>query len=86
MDTICSSSLLDPEWQHATLFDASLLTPEPPQSGSFFFINTCMRDRPVFGYVVNYGLAGLDDDNDVPTVSVCVRKRHEKQFACPQRL
>ena len=81
MDTICSSSLLDPEWQHATLFDASLLTPEPPQSGSFFFINTCMRDRPVFGHVINYGLAGLESDNDVLTVSVCVRKYYEQQFA-----
>lgn len=41
---------------------------------------------PRFGHVVDYGVTGLENDNDVLTVSVCVRKCHEKQFARRQRL
>jgi hypothetical protein len=42
----------------ATLFDASLLTSEPLQSGSFFASTKTVGDRPAFGHLVNYGLAG----------------------------
>ena len=70
----------------AALFDASLLTSEPLQSGSFFaYPQVCAEpgvDRPAFGHVVNYGLAGCGRGNDELQVSECVKSSHEQRIAC----